>query len=328
MRYTLQVVRYILLLTLVLVSRLPQVRAADDMYASVVQVGVQRAGGRFAIGSAVVISPGILVTACHGTRDAVSITVMRGVEQFPANVQSEYMQHDLCILSAPSIRGPVALFDSQRSLSVGDEVIAVGFSGGFRLRTSVGQVKAMYKYDGARVIRVSASFTRGASGGGLFNRAGHLVGILSFKSTAGDDHNYAMPVDWLSDTNLQRPVSGIEPVRPFWEQAEDLQPFFLRGAWLEGTKDWTGLANFAEQWTLAEPSDAEAWISLARANEKLGRWREAREALRRAASLDPQHAEVQLLQISDKSRLIDANRVHHTDSGVVSTQTARDESPN
>jgi serine protease Do len=205
-------------------------------------------------------------------------------------------------------------------LSVGDEVVAVGFSSGFRLRASVGRVKALYNYDGARVIRVSAAFTTGASGGGLFDRQGRLVGILSFKSTAGDDYHYAMPVEWLSQTN------GIESDRAFWEREEQLQPFFLRGAWLEGTQDWAGLVNLAEQWTRAEPADVEAWISLARANGKLGRSHQARAASHRATLLDAQHAEVQRLQSSNESSLIGSQvGQSHSSNGSASTRTARDE---
>lgn len=329
-RNRLWIVRCVLLLTLVPATDLPHLNAADDMFASVMQVGVRRASGRLAVGSAVVIAPGILVTACHGTRDAVSVVLMHGAEQLPVTVQSEDIRRDLCILSAPSILGPVAFLDDHHRLSVGDEVVAVGFSSGFLLRASVGRVKALYNYDGARVIRVSAAFTTGASGGGLFDRRGHLLGILSFKSTAGDDHHYAMPVEWLSQTSAQRPVVGMESDRSFWEREEELQPFFLRGAWLEGTRDWGGLVNLAEQWTHAEPADVEAWISLARANGNLGRWHQAREALRRATLLDAQHAEVRMLQRSNKSSLIDSSQVGQSRStdGSAPTQTARDEFAN
>lgn len=296
MRNKLQVVQHIILFTLVLATGLSNAGASDDMLASVMQVGVRHASGRLAIGSAVIIAPGILVTACHGTRDAVSVVLMHRGEQLPVNVQSEDIRHDLCILSAPSIRGPVALFDDHRRLSVGDEVIAAGFSKGYRLQASVGQVKALYNYDGAQVIRVSAPFSTGASGGGLFDRQGRLIGILSFKSTAGDDHHYAMPVDWLSQTNAPQAAADPESNESFWERAEQLQPYFLRGAWLEGKQDWGGLVSLAEQWTHAEPANVEAWISLARANGKLGRLNPAQEALRRAALLDPKHVEVQLLQ--------------------------------
>ncbi len=307
-----------LLLSLAAAIELPRPAAADDdnIAASVMQVGVRRASGRMAIGSAVVIAPGLLVTACHGTRGAQSIVLMHGGNELSVNVQREDVERDLCLLSAPSVRGPVAALGDSHQLQVGEQVFAVGFSNGLRVRPSAGDVKSLYGYDGARVIRTSAAFTTGASGGGLFDRQGRLVGILSFKSTAGEDHHYAMPVAWLTRLQSSPANAGTPASEAFWERAEHLQPVFLRAAWLEGTQAWAELAELAALWTQAEPSEIEAWLALARAQSNLRQWNPAREALDRAESLNAQNAEVQALRSDSAS----------WETGGASTQTARDES--
>lgn len=44
--------------------------------------------------------------------------------------------------------------------------------------------------DGGRVVQTSADFDRGASGGGLFDRQGRLVGILTFKASSGGNFHF------------------------------------------------------------------------------------------------------------------------------------------
>src|SRR5262249_32460673 len=61
-----------------------------------------------------------------------------------------------------------------------------------------GSVRALHRHENSNVIQVSAPFDFGASGGGLFDRYGNLVGVLTFKMLGGDDYYFAVPTEWIS----------------------------------------------------------------------------------------------------------------------------------
>ena len=76
------------------------------------------------------------------------------------------MQHDLCLVKMPGLPVRAAEVANSKSLHVGDKVYAVGFNGGRRLTYEEGEVSELYALDGGMVIRTTAAFSQGASGGG------------------------------------------------------------------------------------------------------------------------------------------------------------------
>ena len=86
------------------------------------------ATGKIKIGSAVLIAPGTLLTTCHVTREADSIQIHRGDARLPARPHFVDIEHDLCVLIAPDLRGSVpAEVAIPGELSIGDKVFAVGY---------------------------------------------------------------------------------------------------------------------------------------------------------------------------------------------------------
>src|SRR5262249_45632896 len=151
---------------------------ADELHAAaatVYKVGVSLKSGRSAIGSAVLLAPGKLVTSCHTIREAVDVMVLHREGQLPAAIESSDERHDVCILSVPQLRGRAAQRLPSSQLTVGESVTAMGYGGSYALAMDEGQVTALYRFDDAKVIRTSASFPRGASGGGLFDAQGRLI---------------------------------------------------------------------------------------------------------------------------------------------------------
>ena len=113
----------------------------------------------------------------------------------------------------------------------GEIVTAIGFQGGERAVENRGSVAALYAYDDGQVIRTSAQFDFGSSGGGLFDQAGNLVGILAFKARAGDNLRFVLPTEWLSPAS--KVASAFVRVIPtskgaaFWEGSPNDRPAFL-----------------------------------------------------------------------------------------------------
>ncbi len=149
-------------------------------------------------------------------------------------------------------------------------VFAVGFTSG-RFAFSEGTVEAVYTMDGSRVIRTTAGFAAGASGGGLFDREGRLVGLLTFyRHGAGGSTYFAVPAQWVSELLTQGdhlPLAD-DQAPPFWSpEARDL-PAFLTAFALEADGNWAELERFALRWLVVEPGSADASAALRMARER------------------------------------------------------------
>jgi hypothetical protein len=115
--------------------------------------------------------------------------------------------------------------------------MAAGFPNGGDLAVRDGAVEGLYPYEGGQVIRASATFDAGASGGGLFDEEGVLVGLLAFKARSGANLHFALPADWaLPGTTVSSqlgPIAASTQRRAFWEAPRASQPSFLGHALLE-----------------------------------------------------------------------------------------------
>ena len=90
---------------------------------------------------------------------------------------------------------------------------------------------SLYPWDGASVVRSSTAFNSGASGGGLFNRADELIGILTFRGRGGTAPFFSLPVAWVGGLLGRSSFVAVAPQGPapsFWEKEGSEQPPFLR----------------------------------------------------------------------------------------------------
>lgn len=273
----------------------PRWAYAEGIAASIVKVRAVDANGSVTFGSAVVVGSDTLATTCHVTRSANTVEVSQGSKHWVAETQVGSLDHDLCMLTVRDLRLPTIPMRRSAKLRLGERVIAAGYPGGGELLLSEGAVQGLYRYDGGRVIRTSAHFDAGASGGGLFDEAGNLVGFLAFKARTGAALHFALPMDWiLPESPVGAAFRRIPPTsesRAFWEHAAPSQPPFLRVALLEAAGRWKPLATFAENWQRQEPDNPEAWIAAGMASEMLGLREEAVDAYRRAVQLEPDNIE-------------------------------------
>jgi serine protease Do len=251
--------------------------------------------GRYSIGSAVVVGPEQVVTSCHVTRQALSIGVLRGGLRYPVSGQRADLDHDLCLLHVPGLAAVPAMLGQSTLLQRRAPVLGIGYTGGLGLQFSEGEVVGLHRLDGGAVVQSSNWFTSGASGGGLFDRDGRLVGILTFRLRGGELHYYSAPVEWLRAL-LDGPGAPAEiPVAPlagqtFWERRDADQLPFLRAAALTQAADWTALQELGQRWARAEPDASEPQRQLGLALERQDRGAEALLAYQRALALDPRDA--------------------------------------
>lgn len=261
--------------------------------ASVLKIEAVSADGRFQLGSGVIVGDRKVVTNCHVTRQAAKIHVVKGGVRWRASMQAADMAHDICLLAVPQLEGDAVPIASSSSLKVGQSVMAIGYTGGVGLQLSGGQVIALHRLAGSHIVQSSNWFSSGASGGGLFDASGALVGVLTFRLRGGAAHYFAAPADWLRDQidDVNR-YGAVEPLagRSFWEETPESQPLFLQAAALEQGRQWGALARLAMYWTLDDASDPEAPYALAVAYDGQGQTDAAITALRRCLDIDPTYA--------------------------------------
>lgn len=259
----------------------------------VLKVEVVRSDGKRELGSGVLIAPERLLTNCHVVRNASQIRVSRGEESWLASADMGDAFRDLCLLKLPGHPGEPPVIAEPKGTKVGRSVYAVGYSGG-KFTVSKGQIKGLFTCacDGGKVIQTSAQFEPGASGGGLFNDAGELIGILTFKSQSGGIFHFAIPVGWMKQlSSTLPPPSDVPDQGPFWEHPSRSGGYFLAACDLSARKKWRDLSRLSLEWVREDPYNPQAWMASGRANLGLKRLREAAGDFQKVLELDPTHAE-------------------------------------
>lgn len=199
--------------------------SAEQLYASaspsVVRVSsARRDGSASTIGSGVVLGPDSVITNCHValTGDQVEVRDHERVLSAVVTVADEV--YDLCRLRVSGLTAPPIAVHGATPLKVGQRVYAIGSPQGLDLTLSEGLVSALREGPSGTYIQTTAPVSPGSSGGGLFDQQGKLVGIVTFQMRAGQNLNFAIPVEWLDKMTTRR----REPERELASTAAPLQP--------------------------------------------------------------------------------------------------------
>jgi len=239
---------------------MPTDEIMQQVSAHVVKVQVGLANGGYGLGSGVVVAKDQVVTNCHVIANAASVSVNANGENFSASALKPDWHHDLCILKVEGLNVPVANIGSSERLKYEQAVYTVGFAGSSpRPNGTFGYIKGLYPMDDSVIVRASNTFRLGDSGGGMFDEAGNLVGIITVKSPGHNAFYYNMPVEWVQRL-LNKPEQSIvsESELPFWAEAQEKWPFFMRIVQPLKTENWQELNTIALQWTEKEPANTEA----------------------------------------------------------------------
>lgn len=255
---------------------------------SVVMVRGYNASGGLSYGSGVVVADNKVMTNCHIFRSTKQPWVSRGEDTYAITSVQADRWHDLCLVTTFSLPFKPAPLGKGNLLKRGQEVLAIGHSNGVpNPLTSAGVIKSTYEFEGGKIIRSSAKFLMGASGSGIFDLDGNLLGINTFKTPGRPAYFYSLPIEWL--TNLEKlPVETEFPIvgKAFWEEDDDKKPFFMQIALPEINKDWPKLAEVAQKWIDTDPKNSDAWYELGLAHENLNKIDEAEKAYNQSVQLD------------------------------------------
>ncbi|HVA62466.1 MAG TPA: serine protease [Terriglobales bacterium] len=157
-----------------------------------------RQGELVALGSAVQVQGGHLVTSEHVVSDAASLRVEQSGKVWPATIAGCDDRHDLCLLEAAGLRAPGVPLRLATPARAGETVYAIGAPEGVELVISAGLVSGLRTIRGESELVMTAPVSEGSSGGGVFDQRARLLGLTAAQISNGEDLNLAVPAEWIA----------------------------------------------------------------------------------------------------------------------------------
>ena len=180
-------------------------------------------------GSGVIISDdGYILTCAHVVDGASNVTVTVGDTDYTATVVGSDTASDVAVLKIDAEGLTPAVVGDSDALAVGESVMAVGNPlGNLSGTVTNGIISALNRdvsiqsNDGSvlnlTLIQTNASISPGNSGGGLFNMAGELVGIVNAKSedSGAEGLGFAIPINTAIAIAQDLQENGYVSGRPY-----------------------------------------------------------------------------------------------------------------
>jgi hypothetical protein len=276
-----------------------------------------------------VIKKNHVATDCHVFADSRGVNVVKTFKKYvPIAVYADW-KNDLCILQFDDLPlAPVKMVKS-KDVIYESKVFSLTFPNDSPIPLpSYGKVKGIHPFKDSNIIRTSAAFTVGSSGGALFDLDFNLIGITTFKSPGKRlGYFYCLPTEWITallETTPQLDLVSKYP--PFWSLPDDKKPFFMQVIMPVQQDNWTKVKDISHNWVLEDPEHADAWYFLGLAEFKLKNYAKATNDFKKAITLNERHLDslVELYNIAkiqndeeslewatEKMRVIDADFVEY-----------------
>lgn len=148
-------------------------------------------GAATPIGMALAVDQGAMVTTCHGIPAGGKMVVRVGKEQLPADLTITDEALDLCRLSVAGLTTPLKLAPDEAK--AGDKIVAVALDAKGALVIAEGTIKAVRRGRSGNLLELSTPIGANASGAGIFDQHGKLVGIATVPNDQGTGVHIAIP---------------------------------------------------------------------------------------------------------------------------------------
>lgn len=174
------------------------------------------AGKPLALGSAVVIGPGRLITNCHVLARAKTVTVARENVSYGATLEFPDPERDLCQLKVANFNAPPVTIAPPDSWRVGARVYAIGNPRGLETTISDGLLSGIRRSEqnSFEALQITVPISSGSSGGGLFDARGRLIGITTFMLRDAQNLNFALPASWIAEVPERAQVALAKRLTP------------------------------------------------------------------------------------------------------------------
>ena len=191
----------------------------EQVMPSIVAIRADTPEGKAAGTGFLVDSTGVVVTNLHVIEGAtrVAIKLHSGEQYTQIRVASFDQERDLAILRIPGFDLPVVNLGNSDDVKVGATVYAIGNPLGLEESVTKGIVSSIRAIEGGtKIIQTDSAVSPGNSGGPLINDHGDVVGIVTYKLSAGENLNFAVPINYV------RALLPFEQLRSLDELSQEL----------------------------------------------------------------------------------------------------------
>ena len=258
----------------------------------IVKVHAANQAGNHGVGSGVVIAKDHVVTNCHVIANANGIHVTKYGTSYPPQELIADWYHDICILSFKYLDLDPVQLGSSDDVDYATDVVAKSYGGNAtRPVTSVGKVRDIFDLNGKKIIQSSTWFSLGASGGGLFDSEGRLLGITTFKTPGHGALYYSIPVEVVKDLleKGERVNVTTQAAAPFWDEPPEQLPYFMRIVKPLFDENWSELNKLSQEW-VSKDNALEANYYLAKSFYHLNQKDEAKKLLMKVIDQKSKHS--------------------------------------
>ena len=296
---------FLLLLFSQFVQAYPAQSELFGLSESMVHIWVTYGNGVTGTGSGVVIKENHVATDCHVFADSKGVNVVKNFKKYvPISVYADW-RRDLCILKFDDLPLPPVTMKDSEKLKYEDKVFALTFPNDSPIPLpSYGKIKGLHPFEDSNIIRTSAAFTVGSSGGALFDLNFNLIGITTFKSPGKRYGNfYCLPSEWIAKLLTKKPqINLVSDAPPFWSLPDNKKPFFMQVIMPMQKENWAEMARISKLWTQDEEDNSDAWFYLGFAQKKMNNLDFAKLFLTQAHRLNVNHLDslVELYEIAKK----------------------------
>jgi S1-C subfamily serine protease len=183
---------------------------------AMVEIHVKTADGDEALGSGFFVDKNKILTNFHVIEGAISITAIDyNGNEYPAQYLYDYdKDFDLSLFGVNANHKSMEI--SYAPIVTGDRIFTIGSPYGLTGTLSTGLISKAYRQLDTDIIytQITASISRGNSGGPLINRFGEVIGVNSLTRSEGQNLNFAVPITYLMDLSTSSPSK----ITDFYEQ--------------------------------------------------------------------------------------------------------------
>jgi hypothetical protein len=169
----------------------------------------------------IVAGDGKIVTNYHVIRNSkeACVRLANGDVYDTVEVLDVDRRKDIALLKIKAVDLQPLRIGSFRAVQIGDTVYSVSNPlGVFNNTFSEGIVSGVRQLDGYRMLQITAPISHGSSGGPLLNNKGEVIGITSDSAEAGQNLNFAVPIDYargmLASPSPPRPLASVYDPEP------------------------------------------------------------------------------------------------------------------
>lgn len=146
-------------------------------------------------GTAVAISPTVLLTNCHVLGEYDTVYIMENSRGHKAVLIHDDKSKDKCFIRSLTLEvRPIPNVQNYSNIRRGIRAYTIGAPLGYNRAIGEGAVFERWKGSGVRWILASAPVEPGSSGGGLFDAKGNLLGITTLKMTPLKGQSYSASI--------------------------------------------------------------------------------------------------------------------------------------